>query len=71
MRSKFGAAGIISVWRNWIAPPQFKNIRTLRTLAENRANQGGVSQFRRPSIKQRAEENYRQIRGMAPLGGIS
>jgi hypothetical protein len=40
-------------------------------LAENGSNQGSESQFRRPKIKQTAEENSRQIRQMAPLGGIA
>jgi hypothetical protein len=40
-------------------------------LAKNGSNQGNESQFRRPKIKQTTEENSRQIRQMAPLGGIA
>jgi transposase len=41
------------------------------TLAEKGTNQGSVSQFPRPGIKQRAGENSHQIRGMDSVGGIS
>jgi hypothetical protein len=46
------------------ALPQFKNVRTLRILAEKSAIQGGVSQLRRLGIKQSAKENSRRIRAM-------
>jgi hypothetical protein len=38
---------------------------TLRAFAEKRANQGGVSQFRRAKTKQITEENPNRIRAMA------
>jgi hypothetical protein len=37
---------------------QVENVLTLRTLAENGSNQGSESQFRRPKIKQTAEEKF-------------
>jgi hypothetical protein len=50
--------------------PQFENICTLRTLAQKVANQGSVSHFWRPQIKQRLQEDPRHVRGLALLGGI-
>jgi hypothetical protein len=47
------------------------NVRTLGVLGEKSANQGSVSQFPRPNIKHKAEENSRRIKRMAPPGGIS
>jgi hypothetical protein len=44
--------------------PQFKNVRTLCTLAGKNAIQGGVPQLPRLGIKQRAKENSRRIRAM-------
>jgi hypothetical protein len=46
------------------ALPQFKNVRTLCTLAEKSAIQRGVPQLRRLGIKQNAKENSRRIRAM-------
>src|SRR5580700_1093491 len=46
------------------ALPQFKNVRTLCTLAEKSAIQRGMPQLPCLDIKQNAKENSRRIRAM-------
>jgi len=50
---------------------QFENVGILRTLAVKVRIMAALSQLQWPSIKQRAEKDSRQIRGLAYAGGIS
>jgi hypothetical protein len=50
---------------------QFKNICTLRTLAEKMRIMATMPQFPRLRTKQTAKKDSRQINEMAPHAGIS
>jgi hypothetical protein len=51
--------------------PQLEKVRILRTLAEKVGIMATLSQLPPPSIRQRAEKDSRQIKGMARAGGMS